>query len=146
MQAPNTDIIQFKIGNLTFPRVRNNFKYECKPIYTNAYMTQEGKNYQTFIRDQIVISNVNFDPCSLSLYRALCAAMNIGQNNGGPFNLTFFNFNTGVIETRLFIVKSMATTVLCVRDAYDPTTPTDADLYSVQHQKLQIDAVTFQEV
>ena len=146
MKAPNTDSIVFKIGTLEFPRVRSDYKFECKPIYTNENTSQTGVTSQTFVRDQIEISNVNFDPCSLSLYKALCAAMHIGQNSGGSFPLTFFNFVTGAVETRNFIVKSLPVTIVCVKDSYNPASPTDAELYSVQHQKLRLDAVKFQEV
>ena len=95
MQAKATDILTFKIGNLKFPRVRSDYKFECKPIYTNVNTSQTGVTSQTFVRDQIVISNVNFDPITVQEYKALAQAMNIGTGTGGSFSLTYFNFITG---------------------------------------------------
>ena len=131
MNTKPSDKIYFRIGSLTFPRVRSNFKYECKPVYTNVNTSLTGVTSQTFVRDQIVISGVNFDPCTQEEYAALASAMNIGTNSGGAFNLTFFNFNTGIMDTRSFIVKSLPITVITVTDGVS---------------KVQMDAVTFQEV
>lgn len=165
MQRPVSDKVYFAIGSLEFPRVRSNFTFECKPIYTNNTMTQTGVTSEIFIRDQIVISGVNFDPCSISLYRDLCAAMHIGQGTGGPFNLTFFNIQTGAVETKAFIVKSLPVTVLCVKDDYKPPMPT-ADgtypntsypdcsnydeamkvYYGNRHQRIQLNSVKFEQI
>lgn len=131
MNVKATDIIYFKIGDLAFPRVRNNFKYECKPIYTNVNTSQTGVTSQTFVRDQIVISGVNFDPCTQAEYAALAKAMNIGTGTGGSFMLTFYNFNTGAVETREFIVKSLPITIETMTEGIT---------------KVKMDAVSFQEV
>ena len=131
MQAKATDILTSKIGNLKFPRVRSDYKFECKPIYTNVNTSQTGVTSQTFVRDQIVISNVNFDPITVQEYKALAQAMNIGTGTGGSFSLTYFNFITGKEETGTFIVKTCPVTILTVTE---------------NTQKIRMDAITFQEV
>ena len=139
MNIKSTDIIQFKVmttlsGNVikaTFPRVRNNFKYEHKPVYTNVNTSQTGVTSQTFVRDQIVISGINFDPITQEEYAVLADALNIGKGTGGSFYLNFFNFGTGKAETREFIVKSLPITVLTMTDNI---------------QRIQLDSVSFQEV
>lgn len=139
MTIKSTDIIQFKVmttlsGDVvkaTFPRVRNNFKYEDKPVYTNVNTSQTGVTSQTFVRDQIVISSLNFDPITQEEYAILADALNIGKGTGGSFYLNFFNFGTGKMETREFIVKSLPITILTMTDKV---------------QKIQMDSVSFQEV
>lgn len=131
MQAKATDLITFKIGTLAFPRVRSDFKFECKPIYTNVNTSQTGVTSQTFVRDQIVISSVNFDPVTITEYQALAQAMNIGTGKGGPFSLTYFNFITGKVETGTFIIKTCPVTIITVTDST---------------QRVRMDAITFQEV
>lgn len=115
----------------TFPRVRSNFKFECKPIYTNVNTSQTGVTSQTFVRDQIVISNLSFDPVSQSEYAILSKAVKVGTGSGGTFWLQFFNFGTGANDTRKFIVKSLPITVVTMTDSV---------------KRLQLDSVTFQEV
>lgn len=139
MNPKPTDLITFKVMSAktggtvlaTFPRVRNNFKFESKPIYTNVNTSQTGVTSQTFIRDQIVISSVNFDPLTPTEYATLAAALNIGQGSGGTFWLQFYNFALNKVETRKFIVKSLPVTILTMTDSV---------------KKLQIDAASFQEV
>lgn len=134
--APASDLIKFEInvnGNwLAFPRVRSDFKYEFKPIYMNVNTTQDGRTSQDWVRNQIVISNVNFDPCTAAEYAALSRAMHVGPGlNGGEFTLRYWDFFTGAQTTGRFIVKSLPVTVITV-------TP--------NKQMLRFDNVTFQEV
>lgn len=138
--APITDDIKFGIGgvdyehSVQFPRVRSNFKFEYKPIYTNVNTTQEGVTSQTLVRFQVVISGVNFDPCTIDRFRALSDAMHVGSNdhNGGAFRLHYFDFLTGAMTYKNFIIKSLPITVLTVkRNAFE---------------RVQMDSVTFQEV
>lgn len=139
MNPKSTDLITFKVlsaksgGTVlaTFPRVRSNFKFENKPIYTNVNTSQTGVTSQTFVRDQIVISSVNFDPLSPAEYAILAKALNIGESSGGAFWLQFFNFTANAVDTRKFIVKSLPVTVLTMTDSV---------------KRLQIDAASFQEV
>lgn len=139
MKALDTDIIKFKVMSslsgssvlATFPRVRSNFKFECKPIYTNVNTSQTGVTSQTFVRDQIVISGLNFDPITQKEYAALASALNIGKGTGGSFYLNFYNFGTGKAETREFIVKSLPITIITITDKLE---------------RIQMDSVSFQEV
>lgn len=131
MQVQASDIITFKIGDLVLPRVRSDYKFECKPIYTNVNTSQTGVTSQTFVRDQIVISGVTFDPVTISEYQAIAKAMNIGTGTGGTFQLTYFNFITGQEATGTFIVKTCPVTIITVTD---------------KTQRIKIDALTFQEV
>lgn len=139
MNPKPTDLITFKVMSAktggtvlaTFPRVRSNYKFENKPIYTNVNTSQTGVTSQTFIRDQLVISSVNFDPITPAEYATLAAALNIGKDTGGAFWLQFYDFAKSALDTRRFIIKSFPVTVLTITDTV---------------KKLQIDAASFQEV
>lgn len=123
-----------------FPRVRADFRMEYKPIYTNASTNQEGVETMTFIRNQLVISNVNFDPCDVSLFRQLCDAMHLGKysdpiSQAHTFTLYYRDFLSPSPMTNWsfgeFIVKSFPITVECIKP---------------NSQIIRIDSVTFQQV
>lgn len=134
MKVQATDMVYFSVDGIQFPRVRSNFKFNIKPVYTNVNTSQTGVTSQDFVRDQIEISNIQFDDCTVAEYNKLCKALHIGTNSGGPFNLTFFNpcaGDDGAVEVRRFIVKELPATVILVKEG---------------RSRLQIGPVTFQEV
>lgn len=120
---------------LLFPRVRSNFKFENKPIYTNVNTSQTGVTSQTLVRFQIEISNLNFDPVTRDQYLALLNAMHIGNllhRTGNSFRLYYYDFSEGGPRIDNFIVKSCPVTVLAV---------TKNNL-----ERLQLDSVKFQQI
>lgn len=134
--APASDMIKFEVaitgGRLAFPRVRNNYKFEARPIYTNVSTTQAGVTTQTFIRNQIIMSNINFDPCTVAEFQALSEAMHLGGNRqGGAFALYYYDFIQGAYTSGNFIIKSLPITILTCTSGL---------------QRLQLDNVTFQQV
>lgn len=149
--APTTDIIRFgiditseqnatyaDINNpakfLLFPRVRSDFKYENKPIYTNVNTSQTGVTSQTLVRFQVVISNLNFDPVTFSDYLALANAMHIGNLShraGGSFRLYYYDFALGAEHIGDFIVKSAPITIKTATSNI---------------QRVSLDGVTFQQI
>lgn len=120
---------------ILFPRVRSNFKFENKPIYTNVNTSQTGETSQTLVRFQVVISSLNFDPITRDQYKDLANAMHIGDSShqlGGSFRLYYFDFAEGTHLIRQFIVKSAPITILTIAKN--------------NLERVQLDSVTFQQI
>ena len=149
--APSTDFIRFGIDItndqsatvadkdnpakiLMFPRVRNSFKYENKPLYLNENKNQRGHASQNLVGFQIIFSNLNFDPVTRAQYVALANAMHIGDlqhRQGNDFRLYYYDFALGAEAIGNFIVKSAPVTVLTVTDT---------------REQLRLDGLSFQQV
>jgi hypothetical protein len=149
-EAPHTDFIRFGIDItddqsatvadkndptkiLMFPRVRNNFRYENKPLYLNENKNQRGHASQNLVGFQVIISNLNFDPVTIAQYIDLANAMHIGgqSRQGNDFRLYYYDFALGAEVIGNFIVKSAPVTVLTVTDT---------------REQLRLDGLSFQQV
>ena len=139
----NNDIIQFRIGSVVFPRVLSSFTYELKPVYTNVNTTQSGVTSQDFVRNQLVISGLNFDYVTVEEYKELLTAMRLQRGQGGgAFNLTYYDFATGAYDTRAFIVKSCPATIVTLTGTGNP----DTGVISPSRARIKLSNLSFQEV